>query len=157
MNFYHELGPLVLGTRLKRLSDHFLSEVNKVYLDNNIPFEASWFGVFYLLDKHTELSIYEIAETLTISHSAVSQMIKTLQQKELVIINSSSIDGRKKVIAFSTQGIELLNKIKPIWKALDKTLITLLNNNLLINDLLKLENELNNSPLSTLINQQIHV
>lgn len=157
MNFYHELGPLVLGTRLKRLSDHFLSEVNKVYLDNNIPFEASWFGVFYLLDKHSELSIYEIAETLTISHSAVSQMIKTLQQKELVIINSSSIDGRKKVIAFSTQGIELLNKIKPIWKALDKTLNTLLNNNPLINDLLKLENELNNSPLSTLINQQIHV
>jgi DNA-binding MarR family transcriptional regulator len=157
MNFYHELGPLVLGTRLKRLSDHFLSEVNKVYLDNNIPFEASWFGVFYLLDKHTELSIYEIAETLNISHSAVSQMIKTLQQKELVIMNTSSLDGRKKVISFSTQGIELLNKIKPIWKALDKTLNTLLNNNPLINDLLKLENELNNSPLSTLINQQIHV
>ena len=54
MNFYQQLGTLVFGTRLKKLSDYFLSEINKVYSDQNIPFEASWFGVFFLVRMHSK-------------------------------------------------------------------------------------------------------
>ena len=51
MNFYEELGYLVLGSRMRRLSEAFLSEINKTYQSAGISFDASWFPVFYLLSK----------------------------------------------------------------------------------------------------------
>ncbi len=41
MNFYQNLGYLVLGSRLRRLSEAFLSEINRVYQNEGIDFDAS--------------------------------------------------------------------------------------------------------------------
>jgi DNA-binding MarR family transcriptional regulator len=128
MNFYQKLGPLIFGTRLKRLSDYFLSEVNKVYVDLGIPFEASWFGVFYLLKQNESLSIIDIAETLEISHSAVSQLVKNLENKKLVEVKSSDYDGRKKLMRLTAEGTVLLEKIIPVWDSLSLTMADLLDN-----------------------------
>jgi DNA-binding MarR family transcriptional regulator len=157
MNFYQELGPLVFGTRLKRLSDYFLSEINKVYSDLGIPFEASWFGVFYLLDKHGSLSIYEIADTLDVSHSAISQLIKTLQEKKLVVLTPSNDDGRRKDIHFSTKGNALLEKIKPVWNALSQTMNTILEENDVLQKLIKIEDRFGEIPLNERIKSKIYV
>ena len=126
MNFYQKLGPLVFGTRLKRLSDYFLTEVNKVYTDLGIPFEASWFGVFYLLKQNESLSIIDIAETLEISHSAVSQLVKNLENKGLLEVKNSDDDARKKQIKLTTQGSILLEKIVPVWDSLTHAMSELL-------------------------------
>lgn len=157
MNFYQKLGPLVFGTRLRRLSEYFLSEVNLVYTSRGIPFEASWFGIFYLLDKQTELSIFEIAEQLEVSHSAISQLVKTLTEKGLVTLRPSSHDGRKKVIHLSHEGKELLQEIKPVWAALDKSMSVLLEQNELLEQIFQLENKFAEMPLSKRINQQADV
>jgi DNA-binding MarR family transcriptional regulator len=157
MNFYQELGPVVFGTRLKRMSDIFLSEVNKVYADNDIPFEASWFGIFYLLDKHQELSIFEIAETLEVSHSAVSQLVKVLLAKQLIDQKASIYDGRKKVISLSASGLDLLIKIKPVWLALSKTMEEIMADIPILEEILQLENKFATENLSKLINKKLHV
>ena len=157
MNFYQKLGPLVFGTRLKRLSDYFLSEVNHVYASRGIPFEASWFGIFYLLDNQTELSIFEIAEQLEVSHSAISQLVKSLTEKGLLTLQPSAHDGRKKVIHLSQKGKELLQKIKPIWAALDKSMSALLKQNEVLEQIFQLENKFAEMPLSKLINQNADV
>lgn len=157
MNFYQELGPLVFGTRLKRFSDYFLSEINKVYTDLDIPFEASWFGVFYLLDKHGNLSIYEIAEKLDVSHSAISQLIKTLQEKKLVDLTPSSDDGRRKDIHFTRNGTALLEKIKPVWSALSKTLNTYSEEREVLQKLIKIEDRFGEIPLNERIKSKINV
>jgi len=157
MNFYQKLGPLVFGTRLKRLSDYFLSEVNQVYASRGIPFEASWFGIFYLLGNQTELSIFEIAEQLEVSHSAISQLVKSLTEKGLLTLQPSSHDGRKKVIHLSKSGEELLQKIKPIWVALDKTMTDLLDKNKVLEQIFQLENKFDEIPLSKLINKNADV
>ena len=52
MSIYKKTGVLLFGTRLKRLSDKFLSDLSKIYKDEDIRFEAGWFPVFYLLDSH---------------------------------------------------------------------------------------------------------
>ncbi|MCP9768389.1 MarR family transcriptional regulator [Lacihabitans sp. LS3-19] len=157
MNFYQELGPLVFGTRLKRLSDYFLSEINKVYADQNIPFEASWFGVFFLLDKHESLSIYEIAETLEVSHSAISQLVKNLMERNLLILTPSVDDGRKKDIALSQDGIVLLKIIKPVWQALDQAMTALMDENDVLKNLLKIENGFNELALNERIKSKLNV
>ncbi len=151
MNFYQKLGPLVFGTRLKRLSDYFLSEVNKVYADLGIPFEASWFGVFYLLKQNESLSIIDMAETLEISHSAVSQLVKNLENKKLLEIKNSDDDGRKKLVRLTEEGKMLLEKIIPVWDSLSQSMTDLLENeqaNQALNSILAIENAFQKQDLS---------
>jgi DNA-binding MarR family transcriptional regulator len=118
MHFYESLGFLVFGSRLRRLSEAFLADVNKVYQQHKIKFDAAWFPVFYILSRQEEVSIKHIADQLAISHSAVSQLITSLQARGLIKTTTSKEDGRKKCIAFTPKGRQLLQQVKPVWEAL---------------------------------------
>ena len=122
MNFYQQLGFLVFGSRLKRLGDTFLSDVNKIYKSHNIQFDASWFPVFYILSQKEEVSIKEISGELNVSHSAVSQLITSLQQKGLIKSVVSKKDARHKAITLTAKGQKLLAKIQPVWNALQQAM-----------------------------------
>ena len=122
MNFYQQLGFLVFGSRLKRLGDTFLCDVNRIYRTHNISFDASWFPVFYILSEKGEVSIKEVADELMVSHSAVSQLVSSLQQKGLMKSIISKRDARHRVITFTAKGEKLLAKIQPVWKALSKAM-----------------------------------
>lgn len=122
MDFYKSLGFLVLGSRLKRLSDYFLSEINLVYQEQGIEFDASWFPLFYLLSENEELSIGDIAKRTQVSHSAVSQLITNLKKRELVRARVSEGDGRVQLVELSESGKDLLKRIKPIWQGLSKSM-----------------------------------
>jgi DNA-binding MarR family transcriptional regulator len=128
-----------------------------VYIDLDIPFEASWFGVFFLIDKHGSISIYEIADTLDVSHSAISQLIKTLQEKKLVVLTTSNDDGRRKDIQFSRSGTALLEKIKPVWSALSQTMNTFLEESEVLQKLITIEDRFGEIPLNERIKSKINV
>ena len=83
MGFYPKLGYLIFGSRLRRLSEYFLAEVNKVYGQQGIAFDASWFPLFYLLSVKDKLTLMDIATELEVSHSAVSQLVTNLKGKGL--------------------------------------------------------------------------
>lgn len=122
MNFYQNLGFLVFGSRLKRLGDIFINDVNAVYKSRKISFDASWFPVFYILSGKKEVSIKEISNALKVSHSAISQLVASLQQKGLIKSVISKKDARHKAITFTAKGEKLLEKIQPVWKALEKAM-----------------------------------
>lgn len=122
MPFYNDLGYLVFGSRLRRLSEAFLADVNKIYQSLGIPFDASWFPVFYILSKQKEVSIRAIADELGISHSAASQLLSSLQQKGLITVTPSATDARKKVIRFSREGKKLQSRIEPVWNSLTQAM-----------------------------------
>jgi DNA-binding MarR family transcriptional regulator len=122
MNFYESLGFLVLGSRLRRLSETFLADVNRVYMEHQLKFDASWFPVFYILSKQKQVSIRHIADELAVSHSAISQLVSSLQEKGLVKTTASADDGRKKVVTFTAKGQKLQQQIEPVWNALTKAM-----------------------------------
>jgi DNA-binding MarR family transcriptional regulator len=122
MSFYQSPGFLFFGTRLKRLSEAFLNDVNKLYRKHKISFDASWFPVFYLLAEHGEVSIRAISNELRISHSAASQMVSSLQQKGYIKSTVSKKDARHKVVAFTAKGQKLLQKVQPVWTALQQAM-----------------------------------
>jgi DNA-binding MarR family transcriptional regulator len=122
MNFYRDLGFLVFGSRLKRLGDTFINDVNRIYKNHKIAFDASWFPVFYILSQKKEVSIKEISDSLNVSHSAISQLINNLQQKGLIKSITSKKDARNKAITFTAKGEKLLQKIQPVWNALEKAM-----------------------------------
>ena len=118
MNLYQRLGFLVLGSRLRRLSDSFLSEITRVYQQQGIEFEAGWFPVFYLLSEKGSLSIKELSEQTEVSHPAASQLITNLKNKGLVKTTASDDDARKQLVTLTDKGTELLEHIKPVWQSI---------------------------------------
>ncbi|GEP92775.1 DNA-binding transcriptional regulator, MarR family [Chitinophaga terrae (ex Kim and Jung 2007)] len=159
MSFYPSLGYLVFGSRLRRLSEYFLMEVNKVYEQQGIPFDASWFPVFYLLSQHQPVSMIEIAEQLEISHSAVSQMITNLKKKGLVKTTPCKEDGRRQLVAFSKKGEEMLQQIRPVWAAITAAMDELVASNKQSQQVLagiaQIEQSVQIKPLSERIREQL--
>jgi len=122
MNYYQSLGYLVLGSRLKRLSELFLSEINKAYRAEGIVFETTWFPVFQLLSVHKTLTIQDLCEQIEVSHPAASQLVTNLKSKGLVATTTSAEDARKQLVQLTAEGKKLLKKITPIWDAIRETM-----------------------------------
>src|ERR1700734_3958103 len=118
MNLYQSLGYLVMGSRLRRLSESFLSEINRAYQNQGIDFDASWFPVFYLLSKHDALSIKELSEQTEVSHPAASQLITNLKNRKLVTSATCADDGRRQLVQLTDSGRALLAQILPVWDAI---------------------------------------
>ena len=116
MLVYSLAGELILGSRFKRLSDKYLSNVYRIYREQNIDFEPSWFSIFYLLDRYNQITITDISQMLDLTQSAISQMVSTLESKNLVKVEIHSKDKRVRVVSFTEKGKELLASVKPIWK-----------------------------------------
>lgn len=118
MNLYHSLGYLVLGSRLRRLSEGFIAEINRAYQNEGINFDASWFPVFYLLSKNEALSIKELSEQTEVSHPAASQLITNLKTRKLVTTTTAADDGRRQMVTLTESGHRLLKQILPVWDAI---------------------------------------
>lgn len=122
MRFYPSLGYLIFGSRLRRLSEYFLAEVNKVYDQAGIAFDASWFPLFYLLSQKEQLTLMDIATELEVSHSAVSQLVANLKKKGLVKTSRCGDDGRRQWVVFTKKGEELLRQVLPVWKGIGQAM-----------------------------------
>src|ERR1700710_1276517 len=122
MNFYESLGYLVLGSRLRRLSEAFLSEINKTYQAAGIDFDASWFPVFYLLSKNGSLSIKELSDITGVSHPAASQLVTNLKAKKLLKTTTCADDGRRQLVQLTKAGHALLERILPVWDAISRAM-----------------------------------
>ncbi len=116
MGIFEVAKELILGTRLKRLSERFLTDVSSIYKELGVDFEPPWFGIFFLLDRYGRLTVSEIAQNLDITKSGASQIISALERKGLIYLSIGKSDKRKKVVSLTSYGIEVLKKVKPIWK-----------------------------------------
>jgi DNA-binding MarR family transcriptional regulator len=159
MNLYQRVGYLALGSRLRRISESFLSEINRAYQQEGIEFDASWFPVFYLLAQHDTLSIKELSEQIEVSHPAASQLITNLKNKGLLTSTTDAVDGRKQQVTFTPKGRELLAQIKPVWEAVEKSMNEMMDSELGCKELLPsikaLESALQSYPLANRISRNI--
>lgn len=159
MNFYESLGYLVLGSRLRRLSESFLSEINKAYQAAGIEFDASWFPVFYLLLNNGTLSIKELSDTIGVSHPAASQLVANLKNRKLIKTTTSAEDGRRQLVQLTKAGHALLDRILPIWEAMSQAMEELTNSEPECQHLLPaitaVENKFRSVSLSEKINEKL--
>lgn len=155
MSFYSSLGYLVFGSRLRRLSEYFLMEVNKVYEQSGIAFDASWFPVFYILSKQQNIPLTDIAEQLEVSHSAVSQLVTGLKKKGLVETAPCPDDGRRQLVMLTDKGESLLQEVQPVWEAITLAMTDLTESQrqskLLLEAITQVEKAVQQEPLSTRI------
>ncbi|MDP9078008.1 MAG: MarR family winged helix-turn-helix transcriptional regulator [Bacteroidota bacterium] len=161
MNLYQSLGYLVLGSRLRRLSEGFLAEINRAYQNEGIDFDASWFPVFYLLSKNQSLSIKELSEQTEVSHPAASQLITNLKNRKLVTSATCADDGRRQLVQLTDSGRALLTQIMPVWDAILLAMDEVLNNDPACKELLTsisaLENAFRSANLAERISDKLNV
>ena len=104
MDFFDELGPAALGSRLRRLNDMMTAQASEVYALYHVPFEPRWFPVFYMVASQPGLHVGDIAERIGQTHAAVSQVVKDLVKHELVSVQRGEADQRRSVVTLTEEG-----------------------------------------------------
>ena len=107
MDFFEQLGPAALGSRLRRLSEQMTAQATEVYSLYQVPFEPRWFPVFYAVATQAGQHVNEVAERIGHSHAAVSQVVKELARHDLITVQRGETDLRRSVVRLSAKGAEL--------------------------------------------------
>jgi DNA-binding MarR family transcriptional regulator len=115
------LGGAAIGAHLRRLSDRIDRDANRVYVQLGIAFEQRWMGMLDLLDRSGPMSVKDIAADLRISHPSVSQTRASLLAAGLVVEREDPKDGRRRILRLSARGLALVEKLRPVWCALEET------------------------------------
>lgn len=118
MDAVRGLGTLALGSRLKRLSEHLMREIQLVYDAVDVNFDPYWFPVFSVVQQKKETTTSAIAEATLTTQPSVTQTLKKLCEAGLVELTVSEKDKRKKLVVLSAKGIILAEQLKPVWKAM---------------------------------------
>ncbi len=147
---YGELG---LGSRLKRVSEYMMKEIQLVYNHFNIDFDPYLFPLYKIISNKNGVTNSEIQNSLKYTQPAITQALNKLNKKGLIDLESDKLDKRKKIIHLSTKGEKTLTLLKPIWNSIDKVIkeYTLEHSSSLIEHLNRLENKLNEKSLSNII------
>ncbi len=115
-----ELGELGLGSRLKRLSDFVMKEIQVVYTTLNIDFDPYLFPVFKIIIDTQVTTTSEIQEKLLYTQPAITQALKKLVDKKLIRYTLDSHDKRKKQIRLTKKGKQIHQNMIPLWMVIDQ-------------------------------------
>lgn len=117
MTIIKQLEELAFGTRLKLLTERLIHDASKVYRSLDIDFEPRWFTIFYLLNTKSPLSVTEIASELEITQPAVTQLADILIKKRYIIHVKDKTDTRKRMLALSKKGKEIIPLLESVWES----------------------------------------
>jgi DNA-binding MarR family transcriptional regulator/GNAT superfamily N-acetyltransferase len=109
-----QFGVLTLGSRLKRLSDYLFTEVQDIYLQCDVPISSTYFPILKLLQKMGSLSVMELAESLHLSHPAVSKQTAKMLKEHLLDKNADESDHRRFLLSLSEKGLAAMEKVEPV-------------------------------------------
>jgi len=143
MNVIDQSGILALSTRLQRLSEQLRKDGALIYKEFEIDFEPKWFPVIYTLHHKKILSVVEIANEIGYSHPSTISLLKELEKQQLILSKKDKTDERKRMIELSPKGVDLTEKMQPVWGLVSTILGEIAdNNNHLLRAIEEAENKL---------------
>ncbi|MCA8890781.1 MAG: bifunctional helix-turn-helix transcriptional regulator/GNAT family N-acetyltransferase [Hyphomonas sp.] len=111
-----EMGPLALGSRLKRLAERMQADATKVFADRGLPIQGTHFPLLAALATYGPLSVTEAVEAVGISQPAVTRIHNALQKMGLTTVSPVEGDSRQKQIRLTPDGATLVNELKrDLW------------------------------------------
>ncbi|WP_292010562.1 MarR family winged helix-turn-helix transcriptional regulator [Chryseobacterium sp.] len=122
MNIINEAGILAISTRLQRLSEQIRKDGALIYKEFGIDFEPKWFPVILTLYHQKSLNVVELANEIGYSHPSTISLLKELEKKKLIISRKNKLDERKRQIMLTKEGLQLIEKMKPVWELISKAL-----------------------------------
>tara|TARA_B100002019_G_scaffold91560_1_gene78941 strand:- start:138 stop:602 length:465 start_codon:yes stop_codon:yes gene_type:complete len=126
MQLYNDMGRLGLGSRLKRISDRLIQDVNDIYQSQGIDLEASCFPLLFLISRDGPISLRIAEAQLGTSQPLISQKAKILQDRGLISLVRDPEDGRARQMSMTEKGQDVIAKAQPIWHKMDQAMANLL-------------------------------
>lgn len=114
----HDYGSLLLGSRLRKVSEALYAGVDEVYRSAGVELPSRCFPILFLLRDHGRLGISELAEKLGQTHPAVSQMSRKLLRHRVVTESPDPQDDRRRLLSLSPRGRSVMARVEPVWKAI---------------------------------------
>ena len=125
-DFLLEMGYPGLTARLKRLSDLFVYQTKEFYKEYEVDIEPNWHPIFLLLQKHTELTVMDIASMLHLSHPSIIRMVNKMKKNGYIESHQDMEDNRKFYLRLSEKAKKELPQLENYWQAGIKALEELL-------------------------------
>ncbi|TQV75452.1 GNAT family N-acetyltransferase [Aliikangiella marina] len=116
MHSIENAGLLGLGSRFKKLSELIFKQCDDLYRARGVNLQSRCFPILQLLSTHETISVTSLAEMLGQTHPAVSQMSKKLESQGWLYHEADSSDERRRLLALTPQGYELVDKLQPVWR-----------------------------------------
>ncbi len=116
------LGTLGFTYRTRRLADRIADAGRRFYDTLDVPLEPNWHALLLYIDRVGTASVTEAAAALRVSHPAVIEMARRMESKGLITTAPDPADGRRRVLALSAQGQELLPEFKRLWAVIAEEL-----------------------------------
>lgn len=118
MTSLHDYGSLLLGSRLRKVSEALYAGVDEVYRSAGVDLPSRCFPILFLLRDHGRLGISELATRLGQTHPAVSQMSRKLLRHRMVTESPDPKDDRRRLLSLSARGRGVMQRLEPVWKAI---------------------------------------
>ncbi len=118
MTSLHDYGPLLLGSRLRKVSEALYAGVDEVYRGAGVELPSRCFPILFLLRDRGSLGISELAQKLGQSHPAVSQMSRKLLRHRLVKESPDPRDDRRRLLSLSPRARAVMSRLEPVWNAI---------------------------------------
>lgn len=151
------LGYLAGATRFRRISEKLYVDGDKIYKEAGIQFKASWFPVYYVLAlSESPMTILQIAKQIDFSHITVKNVLRELEQEELVSIEQNPADKRSKLVSLSLKGQKLIYRLKPLWISFSTALkkVFQAGHPDFMNILNRIDQQIEENPLNHMVAQQ---
>ncbi|MEH0198097.1 MarR family transcriptional regulator [Caulobacter sp. CCNWLY153] len=111
-------GAEALAARLRRVSERIDRDGSRVYAARGVKFEQRWYGVLrQLVERGAPMAVGEIAAILRITHVSVSEASRSMEKAGLIASQTSTEDARRRLIALTDQGREMVARLSPLWEA----------------------------------------
>lgn len=121
MDLIKQLGTLALASRLKRLSDHLMSDVDRLYREQKVVFHPRWFPIAYLLDRKSPMAITAIADALGMTHPAINQAAGQMSHYGLLVSSRDKKDERRRLLGLSKKGRATVKALGPLWRLIKES------------------------------------
>ena len=115
-------GPLMLGTRLKKIGENLTSQVGKICKDYKVDVETRWIPVISALYNKGELSVQSLADYLVITHPAVVQLTNQLLEKGFIKTEKFIADKRVTIISITEIGREKFELLEPVLNEIEASI-----------------------------------
>lgn len=110
------LGPVALGSRLKRLAERLLADATIILEQAGIPVQPSHLALLTALERYGPLSIKEAVATVGFSQPAMTRTVAALRGARLITTDQDPGDARAKQIALTDAGRAILVKTRErVW------------------------------------------
>lgn len=144
-----EMGPLALGSRLKRLAERLQTDGAKLMAETGADIQPSHFPLVACLDRYGPVSVVQAAGIIGVSQPAVTRAIASLKARGLIELRQDAHDSRYKSIRLTRTGQIRLDEMKRgLWPAVAESAGDVLENAAgFLDQLQRIEEALDAAPL----------